>query len=626
MSYRTIKRVLGETNLERKCRWWFGTSLFILLSLSFFWYGRRTDTIVKELNPKFIGPELVRAGWLEVHLEHLAEIGRIQRGQRTDGTGAAAGGRSEFEDDFYRELAKSSRDLGRNYNWDAILPQNGFESPVPDKYHPRDEFEKKWLARWAAPHVSGAQAPLAGKEPNKQPTDESRFRERGFSDRYVDEENGGRSYQYYQPMYAKDSCVNCHKYMLSGGGRRPNLQAGDLMAIVRITTDYGPTAAEVAKNQALLWTAAIVVGFVSMFSLWAVVRYVIVKPVTHLRDVANAVREGDIEQRASIRTGDEFEELGAAFNRMLRQLLSQQSDLRQSKSELDERLDELAQANMRLYEMNRLKSDFLATVSHELRTPLNSILGFSDVLSGVRALDDKQLRYVGNIQRSGRMLLEMINDILDLAKVESGKMEIRLGEFKIGSLIAAQCEMARPLAEKKNIDLDCDTSSTLPVLRQDQAKVQQILNNLLSNAIKFTPEGGRILVAAERDDLGDLRLKVTDTGIGISPDEQQLVFEKFRQGSGGHHDGDAMTREYSGTGLGLSIVRELCRLLGGDVSLESELGKGSTFTVRLPWRLEEAAKIDSQFREDLEILTRTTRVAEVMPNGLHTLENQGSGV
>ena len=121
-----------------------------------------------------------------------------------------------------------------------------------------------------------------------------------------------------------------------------------------------------------------------MFSLWAVVRYVIVKPVTHLRDVANAVREGDVEQRAVIRTGDEFEELAAAFNRMLRQLLSQQSELRHVNDELDNRLDELAQANMRLYEMNRLKSDFLATVSHELRTPLNSILGFSDVLSGDR--------------------------------------------------------------------------------------------------------------------------------------------------------------------------------------------------------------------------------------------------
>jgi two-component system, NarL family, sensor histidine kinase BarA len=625
MSYRTIKRVLGETNLERKCRWWFGTSLFILLSLSFFWYGRRTDTIVKELNPKFIGPELVRAGWLEVHLAHLADIGRIQRGQRTDGAGAAGGGRNEFEDDFYRDLVNSSRDLGRKYKWDAILPQSGFAAQVPEKYRPRDILEDKWLADWVAPLDAGSQAPLAEKKPEDGPVRPRHSGARSYRERYVDEPDGGRSYQYYQPMYADDSCVVCHKY-ISGAGPRPNLQAGDLMAMVRITTDYGPTATEVAKNQALLWTAAIVVGFVSMFSLWAVVRYVIVKPVTHLRDVANAVREGDVERRASIRTGDEFEELGAAFNRMLRQLLSQQSDLQQSKSELDERLDELAQANMRLYEMNRLKSDFLATVSHELRTPLNSILGFSDVLSGVRALDDKQLRYVGNIQRSGRMLLEMINDILDLAKVESGKMEIRLGEFKIGSLIAAQCEMARPLAEKKNIDLDCDAPATLPALRQDQAKVQQILNNLLSNAIKFTPEGGRIVVSAERDDLGDLRLKVTDTGIGISPDEQQLVFEKFRQGSSGMPDADAMTREYSGTGLGLSIVRELCRLLGGDVSLESELGKGSTFTVRLPWRLEEAAKLDSQFREDLEILTRTARVADVLPNGLHSLENQGSGV
>ena len=624
MSYRTIKRVLGETNLERKCRWWFGLSLIILLTLSFTWYGRRTDTIVKDLNPKFIGPELVRAGWLEVHLTHLADIARIQRGQRTEAaTGTSRS--NDFEDNFYTDLVNSSKELGRKFQWDAILPEIGFEGPVPEKYRPRHAYEAKWLAEWAAPANSGAQAPPADKQPEQPAGTQFHSGERGYHQRYVDEGNGRRLYRYYQPMYADQSCADCHRYLLSGGGPR-HLHAGDLMAMIRVTTDYGPTAAEVAENQAMLWIAAIVVGFVSMFSLWAVVRYVIVKPVTHLRDVANAVRAGDVEKRAVIRTGDEFEELGAAFNRMLRQLLSQQSELRESKGELDERLDELAQANMRLYEMNRLKSDFLATVSHELRTPLNSILGFSDVLSSVHVLDDKQLRYVGNIQRSGRMLLEMINDILDLAKVESGKMEIRLSEFKIGSLLATQCELARPLAEKKNIDLDCDASATLPPLRQDQAKVQQILNNLLSNAIKFTPEGGRIFVSADRDDLGDMRLKVCDTGIGISPDEQQLVFEKFRQASSALPDGDAMTREYSGTGLGLSIVRELCRLLGGDVSLESELGKGSTFMVRLPWRLEESPRLDSQFREDLEILTRTARVAEGLPKGLHTFESQGSGV
>jgi signal transduction histidine kinase len=186
--------------------------------------------------------------------------------------------------------------------------------------------------------------------------------------------------------------------------------------------------------------------------------------------------------------------------------------------------------------------------------------------------------------------------------------------------------MARPLAEKKNIDLDSHVSSTLPPLRQDQAKVQQILNNLLSNAIKFTPEGGRIAVSAERDELGDLRLKVVDTGIGISPDDQQLVFEKFRQAPVGHTDSDAMTREYSGTGLGLSIVRELCRLLGGDVSLESELGKGSTFMIRLPWRLEEVPRLDAQFREDLETLSRSARAVEVLSAPTATVESQGSGV
>ena len=175
---------------------------------------------------------------------------------------------------------------------------------------------------------------------------------------------------------------------------------------------------------------------------------------------------------------------------MLRTLITIQEELRQANVNLDGKVDELAQLSMRLYEMNRLKSDFLATMSHELRTPLNSILGFSEVLAGIHSLDDKQKRYVQNIQKSGKTLLEMINDILDLAKMESGRMEIRLTEFRVQQIIAAQADMARPLAERKNIDLDTSIEPDLPPMRQDQARVQQILNNLLSNAIKFTPEGG----------------------------------------------------------------------------------------------------------------------------------------
>jgi signal transduction histidine kinase len=205
------------------------------------------------------------------------------------------------------------------------------------------------------------------------------------------------------------------------------------------------------------------------------------------------------------------------------------------------------------------------------------------------------------------MLLDMINDILDLAKMESGKMEVRLTHFRISHVVDALCDMCRPLTEKKNIDLESDIQPALPELYQDQNKVKQILNNLLSNAIKFTPEGGRILIKTARDEDGDLVLIVSDTGIGIAEEDQQEIFEKYRQGKVVLGAGDAMTREYSGTGLGLSIVRELCRLLGGDIVLESELGKGSTFTVRLPWSLPERPHADAVLPETLAELTKPRR-------------------
>jgi signal transduction histidine kinase len=316
--------------------------------------------------------------------------------------------------------------------------------------------------------------------------------------------------------------------------------------------------------------------------------------------VSDSISRGNSTLRADIHTGDEFEELAVAFNRMLRHLIDAQEELRHANVNLDAKVDELAQANMRLYEMNMLKSDFLATMSHELRTPLNSILGFSDVLGSINSLDEKQKRYVQNIQKSGRTLLEMINDVLDLAKIESGKMGTRLSEFRITQVVASQCDMARPLTERKNIDLEACVDPELPPMRQDQARVQQILNNLLSNAIKFTPEGGRITVSVHRDESEFMVLTVADTGVGIAEEDQQAIFDKFRQGRTAMPSGDAMTREFSGSGLGLSIVKELCKLLGGEVAVQSELGKGSTFTVRLPWTFEEQPRLDSALVESLE--------------------------
>ena len=228
---------------------------------------------------------------------------------------------------------------------------------------------------------------------------------------------------------------------------------------------------------------------------------------------------------------------------MLRHLVDTQEALRNVNVDLDGKLDQLAQANMQLHEMNRLKSDFLANMSHELRTPLNSIIGFSDVLAGIDALNGKQKRYVNNIGTSGRTLLEMINDILDLAKMENGKMDVRLTDFSIEPVVKAQCDLVRALSEEKNIDLTVDVQQNLPEMHQDQSKVQQILTNLLSNAIKFTPEGGRITVTADQDQENLLVLTVEDTGVGISEDDRKIIFEKFRQGST-TLGGDNLTRQF----------------------------------------------------------------------------------
>ena len=370
---------------------------------------------------------------------------------------------------------------------------------------------------------------------------------------------------------------------------------------MKVILPYADTAEAISSSRAVLIAVAILTVFMSMITFYLIVRYVIVKPLSHLRDVSDDVSRGKLEVRAEIQTNDEFEDLAHSFNRMLRHLTDTQAELRRVNKDLDGKVDELAQLNMRLYEMNRLKDDFLANMSHELRTPLNSIIGFSEVLQGIESLNDKQKRYASNIQKSGRLLLEMINDILDLAKLEAGKMEVRPSEFRIDTVVQAQCDMVRSLAEDKNIDLVVDVDRNLPAVYQDQAKFQQILTNLLSNAIKFTPEGGRIDVFAGHDSDGKLLLTVADTGVGIAEEDRDIIFEKFRQ-SGSILGEDGLTREYAGTGLGLSILKELCKLLQGEISFQSELGRGSTFRVVLPWVAADRSPRESKMNVQLHDL------------------------
>jgi signal transduction histidine kinase len=260
-------------------------------------------------------------------------------------------------------------------------------------------------------------------------------------------------------------------------------------------------------------------------------------------------------------------------------------------------------------------------MSHELRTPLNSIIGFSEVLSSNEKLSDRERRYAANIQSSGKMLLGLINDILDLAKIESGRMDLHLEEFSVLDVVEGLVTMARPIAEKKSIEIEVAIEPGVPVVFQDPGKIQQILYNLLSNAIKFTPEGGRVIVSADATDK-ELVIAVEDTGVGIAPGDRERIFEKFRQGSSGLVGAETtLTRHYSGSGLGLSIVRELCRMLGGEVALESELGKGSTFTIRLPLRAQSGQQFRIPLSDDRIDLSKARKIdVQLLATGSATSE------
>jgi signal transduction histidine kinase/CHASE3 domain sensor protein len=234
-----------------------------------------------------------------------------------------------------------------------------------------------------------------------------------------------------------------------------------------------------------------------------------------------------------------------------------------------------------LREANQVKSRFLANMSHELRTPLNAILGFSQVLSGedFGPLNDRQQRYVGHIENSGRRLLDLINDVLDLAKVEAGHMEVRPERLELAPVLLESRSEIERLAAAKGVDL---TYVVAPGVwaSADRRRLQQVVLNLLSNAVKFTPAGGRVTLAAAAVGEG-AEITVTDTGMGIAPEEQERIFDEFVQA-----DNDE-SREQKGTGLGLSLSRKLAELMGGKLTVSSELGGGSRFTIELA--LDETA-------------------------------------
>ena len=240
---------------------------------------------------------------------------------------------------------------------------------------------------------------------------------------------------------------------------------------------------------------------------------------------------------------------------------------------------EIQEKGQQLEIANRHKSEFLANMSHELRTPLNAVIGFSEVLSEryFGELNAKQAEYVNDIHASGRHLLGLINDILDLSKIEAGRMELDLADFDLPAALQNAMTLVKERAQRHGIALSLEVDLALGSVRADERKFKQIMLNLLSNAVKFTPEGGKISVAAKPNGAG-IEVAVSDTGVGIAPEDHEAVFEEFKQ------VGRDYTRKAEGTGLGLALTKRFVELHGGEIRIASSLGKGTTFTFTLPNR------------------------------------------
>lgn len=263
-----------------------------------------------------------------------------------------------------------------------------------------------------------------------------------------------------------------------------------------------------------------------------------------------------------------------------RQVNARTLELQQINQEMEQRIiqrtAELAAAMDKAQAADRLKSAFLAAMSHELRTPLNSIIGFTGmVLQGLAGpLNEEQTKQLGMVRGSARHLLDLINDVLDISKIEAGQLTIASEIFDLRNSIEKTVQTISPLAEKKNLHLHFEVGDNISEMRGDQRRVEQIIINLLSNAVKFT-NNGKINLKCFADD-GSITLSVTDTGIGIKPENLNIIFDAFRQVDSG------ITRVQEGTGLGLNITKKLVELMGGSIHVESEPGKGSTFTITLP--------------------------------------------
>lgn len=530
-------RMIRLHTLDAKCRALFAAAIVVIMSLVLLWPWFLVETLVDEQHLK-VAREAARLELLRFH--QLPPNARAVPAPSHDETGAP--GSPGSPDPFRVEVLGTGAHRPKWVLGAALADPEGHHLPG---------FERRGLRHLRA-HPSE-------------------------SDYYdiAKDDDGGRLYKYLVLLKNTGECLSCHGPSAQSAAVK-RFDADENMGAISVTVPL-PRDEWVMVGNRLVIVLAGILGAVSASAIFYwIARKLFLGPVEELRGVAVQVASGDMTARTAVETGDEFQQFGETFNRMLETLEAGRKKLQEANASLDIKLGELAELNVALHEANRLKSEFLANVSHELRTPLNSIIGFAELLREQVGDSDRGRRYVNNILAGGRNLLELINDLLDLAKIEAGRMDVRLEMLNAADLCETLLNLVRPLADNKQLRLELEVPEKLPLIRTDPVKVRQIIYNFLSNAIKFTPNGGRVTVAARMSGERFLSVSVADTGPGIAPEHHAAIFEKFRQLDG------SVTREHQGTGLGLAISKELAGMLGGHIKLESEPGRGATFTLTIP--------------------------------------------
>ncbi|MCR2034907.1 ATP-binding protein [Adlercreutzia mucosicola] len=411
--------------------------------------------------------------------------------------------------------------------------------------------------------------------------------------------DGKEVFRYVAPMRIEENCLDCHGEPAGEidvtGFPKEGWKLGDVGGAISIVMplDVYMESERASVVQDVIFFSGMLV--VCLLVVYLALKYLVTRPLSRIREGVESIQRGNLDVRfAHTQSSREMNDLMGRFNAMASdlsdiydnletQVADRTAQLAAANEVLKRQRAQLEEANGRLRDENRYKSDFLAMMSHELRTPLTSIIAFTELLNREGdPLNDEERETRREIEANSHALLLMINDILEMTRLDAGRTELTREVVDLGDVAGMVSDVMRSLSERNGVAFTCEVEPDVPLLRADFEKIRHVVENLCGNALKFTPVGGRVRLHIAGTAEGDeVLISVEDTGIGIAPVDQQRIFERFVQAD------SSVSRKYSGTGLGLALAREYVEMHGGTIVVESELGQGSTFTVRLPVTGEE---------------------------------------